>query len=90
VERDKPKKKSESVGQTLPQLPWKQKRGGFKKNFGFLSSNFMKICRNIHRSVWQLLGVEKIPNGGRCHGNQGTKWPPNTKILRFGRNLVSK
>jgi hypothetical protein len=26
VERDKPKK-SESVGQTLPQLPWKQKRG---------------------------------------------------------------
>jgi hypothetical protein len=21
---------------------------------------------------------------------QGTKWPPNTKILRFGRNLVSK
>jgi hypothetical protein len=24
VERDKPKK-SESVGQTLPQLPWKQK-----------------------------------------------------------------
>ena len=27
VERDKPKN-SESVGQTLPQLPWKQKRGG--------------------------------------------------------------
>jgi hypothetical protein len=26
VEQDKPKK-SESVGQTLPQLPWKQKRG---------------------------------------------------------------
>jgi hypothetical protein len=21
----------ESVGQTLPQLPWKQKRGGYKK-----------------------------------------------------------
>jgi hypothetical protein len=35
-------------------------------------------------------GVEKIQNGGRCHGNQGTKWPPNTKILRFGRNLDSK
>jgi hypothetical protein len=32
VERDKPKK-SESVGQTLPQLPWKQKRGDFKKNW---------------------------------------------------------
>jgi hypothetical protein len=26
---DKPKK-SESVGQTLPQLPWKQKRGDLK------------------------------------------------------------
>jgi hypothetical protein len=21
--------------------------------------------------MWQLLGVEKIQNGGRCHGNQG-------------------
>jgi hypothetical protein len=30
VERDKPKK-SELVGQILPQLPWKQKKGGFKK-----------------------------------------------------------
>jgi hypothetical protein len=36
------------------------------------------------------LGVQKIQNGGRCHDNQGTKWPPNTKILRFGGNLVSK
>jgi hypothetical protein len=54
VERVKPKK-SESVGQTLPQLAWKQKRGDLKK-IGFLSSNFMKLCRNIHRSVWQLLG----------------------------------
>jgi hypothetical protein len=33
----------------------------------------MKLCKNIHRSVWQLLGVEKIQNGGRCHGNQGAK-----------------
>jgi hypothetical protein len=33
VERDKPKI-SESVGQTLPQLPWKQKGGGdLKKNW---------------------------------------------------------
>jgi hypothetical protein len=32
VERDKPKK-SETVGQTLPQLPWKQKKKGFKKNW---------------------------------------------------------
>jgi hypothetical protein len=54
VERDKPKK-SESVGQAILQLPWKQKRGDLKK-IGFLSSNFMKLCRNIHCSVWQLLG----------------------------------
>jgi hypothetical protein len=32
VERDK-QKKSESVGQTLPQLPWKQKRWDLKKNW---------------------------------------------------------
>jgi hypothetical protein len=43
------------------------------KIFRFLSSNFMNFCRNIHRSVWQLLGVAKIQNGGRCHGNQGAK-----------------
>jgi hypothetical protein len=52
--------------------------------------NYDPLCRNIHRSMWQLLGVEKIQNGGRCHGIQGIKWSPNTKILRFGRNLVSK
>jgi hypothetical protein len=23
--------------------------------------------------VWQLLGVEQIQNGGRCHGNQDAK-----------------
>jgi hypothetical protein len=49
VERDK-QKKSKSVGQALPQLPWKQKRG-ILKIFGFLSSNFMKLCRNIHRRL---------------------------------------
>jgi hypothetical protein len=43
------------------------------KKGGFLSSNFIKLCRNIHRSVWQLLGFEKIQNGDRCHGNQGAK-----------------
>jgi hypothetical protein len=32
---------------------------GIRQFFGFLSSNFMKLCRNIHHSVWQLLGVEK-------------------------------
>jgi hypothetical protein len=38
----------------VPQLPWKQKREDLKKN-GFLSSNVMKLCRNIHCSVLQLL-----------------------------------
>jgi ribosomal protein L35AE/L33A len=33
----------------------------------------MKLYRNIHHYVWQLLGVEKIQNGNRCHGNQGAK-----------------
>jgi hypothetical protein len=32
VERDK-QKQSESVGQTLPQLPWKQKREDLKKKW---------------------------------------------------------
>ena len=39
----------------------------------------MKLCRNIHRSVWQLLGVEQIQNGGRYHGSQGAK---NVKFKR--------
>jgi hypothetical protein len=38
-------------------------------------------------AVSMATAIEKIQNGGRCHGNQGIKWPPNTKILRFGRNL---
>ena len=39
----------------------------------------MNLCRNIHRNVWQLLVVEKVQNGGRCYGNQGTKLPPKYK-----------
>jgi len=31
--------------------------------------------------VWQLLGVEKIQNGGRYHGNQGAKKPHGTFFL---------
>jgi hypothetical protein len=53
VERDQ-LRKSESVGQTLPQLPWKQRKGGFKK----MLIPFIKlheIWMNIPRSVWQLL-----------------------------------
>jgi hypothetical protein len=42
VERDKPKK-SDSVGQTLPQLPWKQKRG----DSNFFGIPFINICKNI-------------------------------------------
>ena len=43
VKRDKTTK-SESVGQTLPQLPWKQKKGDLKK----IWIPFMKLCWNIH------------------------------------------
>jgi hypothetical protein len=49
--------------------------------------HFVGISTVVCGSFW---GVETIQNGGRCHDNQGTKWVPNTKILRFGRNLVSK
>jgi hypothetical protein len=42
VERDKPKK-LELVGQTLPQLPWKQKRGDLKINF----IPFIKLHENL-------------------------------------------
>jgi hypothetical protein len=55
VEQDKPKK-LESVGQTLPQLPWKQKRGDLKKIWIPFIKLHETLCRNIHRSVWQLLG----------------------------------
>jgi hypothetical protein len=33
----------------------------------------MKLGENIHRSVWQVGGFEKIQNGDRCHGNQGAQ-----------------
>jgi hypothetical protein len=33
------------------------KKEGLKKKMGFLSSNFIKICSNIHRSVRQLLAI---------------------------------
>jgi hypothetical protein len=42
VERDKPKQ-SESVGQTLPQLPWKQK-GGFKIILDSLVTCYDHFC----------------------------------------------
>ena len=54
-------KKSESVGQTLPQLPWKRK-GGFKKkmdSFHQTSSNFVGISTVVCGSFWR---VDKIQN----------------------------
>jgi hypothetical protein len=32
-----------------------EKKDGIKNYFRFLSSNFMTLCGNIHRSVWQLI-----------------------------------
>ena len=55
------------------------KKGRIKKKLGFLSLNFIKLCRNIQRSVWQLLEFEQIQNDGRCHGNQGAT---NVKFKR--------
>jgi hypothetical protein len=46
----------------------------------------MKLCRNIHRSVWQLLGVEKIQNRSHCHDNQGAK---NVKFTPNFTNFCS-
>jgi hypothetical protein len=65
MERDKPKK-SESVGQTLPQLPWK-KKGGFKKkmdSFHQTSLSFVGISTGVCGSFW---GVET-----------NSKWRPLT------------
>jgi hypothetical protein len=47
VERDKPKK-SESVGQTLPQLPWKQKRGDLKLS----TSDLRNYWTEFHETWW--------------------------------------
>ena len=43
---------------------------------GFLSSNFMKLCRNIHRSVWQLLGVWT-----------NSKWRPFAMVTKVKKML---
>ena len=67
MERDKPNN-SESIGQTL-----ETKKGGFNKNwdsFHQASCNFVVISTVVCGSFW---GVEKIQNGGHCHGNQGAK-----------------
>jgi hypothetical protein len=53
----------------------------------YIMIHFVGRSAVVCGSFW---GVEQIQNGGRCHGNQGIKWPPNRKILQFGRNLVSK
>ena len=67
VERDKPKK-SESVGQTFPQLPWKQK-GGNKKKLGFLSSNFIKLWGGLKKfkmaAIAMVTKVQKMLNSNR-------------------------
>ena len=48
------------------------KKGGFRKKCWFLSSNFMKHRRNIHRSVWKLLACWSNSKW-RYHGNRDTK-----------------
>jgi hypothetical protein len=36
--------------------------------------------------VWQLLRIEKIQNGGRCHGNKGAK---NVKFQKLPHTTVN-
>ena len=43
------------VQKMLNSVAMEIKKGGILIFFLFLSSNFMKHCRNIHRSVWKLL-----------------------------------
>jgi hypothetical protein len=63
----------------LLQLPWKQKKGGFKKkldSFHQTSPNFVGISTVVCGSFWE---VENIQNDDRCHGSQGAKnvkWKP--------------
>jgi hypothetical protein len=38
--------------------------------------------------VWQLLGVEQIQNGGRCHGNQSAKKKHFEKIDPYQHNFT--
>jgi hypothetical protein len=42
--------------------------------------------------VWQLLGVEQLQNGGRCHGNQGVKNANRTAdpFIQNGRHSKPK
>jgi hypothetical protein len=85
VERDK-QKKSESVGQTLPQLSWKQKRGGIENLLDSIhqtSRNFVGISTVV---CGIFCGLKKNQNDGRCHGNQGAK---NVKLTPNFTNFCS-
>jgi hypothetical protein len=56
VQRDKPRK-LKSVGQTLPQLPWKQKRG-FKKNLDSVSSiSVRRVTCYDHFCLFKFFGI---------------------------------
>jgi hypothetical protein len=56
VERDK-SNKSESVGQTLPQLPWRQKKGEFKKKLDSFH-HFGKINPYRHNFTWHIIFLQ--------------------------------
>jgi hypothetical protein len=84
-------------GHFVPWLPWQWPPfwicstphfdvGNWYPWFGsHIMIHFVGISTVVCGSFWE--GLKAIQNGGRCHGNQDIKWPPNTKILRFGRNL---
>jgi hypothetical protein len=61
------------------------KKGGFKtivESFHQTSWNFVGISTVVCGSFW---GVEKIQNGGRCHGNQGAK---NVKFTPYSWSFL--
>jgi hypothetical protein len=88
VERDKPKK-SESVPQTLPQLPWKQKRGDLNKFWfgGYFGFKMVTIANQQWISIHNIiiyLETKFRPNrrifGGIANGARN--W------MKFSRNFV--
>ena len=78
IHMNKPKK-SESVGQTLPQLPWKRKRGDLKKNW-FLSA-FEVLKKFKMEAVAMVTKVQTILNSLQTADPFET-WHKNRSLLK--------
>jgi hypothetical protein len=69
VERDKPKK-PESVGQTLPQLPWKQKRRDLKT---IVWSEFNIFCTLVTMAMAAILNLFNPPTAATHYSGYSYK-----------------